>query len=392
MAVSGNRGRVLAAACILLAGLGLLGAIFNFGLTEQSAATRDFIGYWAAGQQIVHGADPYDADQVLRLEKAVGLGHLQIKITPSPPLGLGLVVPVGFLSAKSGLIFWMMAELACLSLALWIVWMLAGRPPSRLHLVGYLFAPALACFMAGQIGIFLLLGLCLFLLWRATRPFLAGAALLPMTLKPHLFLPVALVLLLWVILRRKPQILAGLVAAMAASFALVLAFDPHAWSQYMAMMHSNLMQDRFAPTLSAYLRWDIAPAVIWIEYLPTAAACLWAVAYFARRRARWDWMQDGLLVVLVGVVCAPYAWVTDESVLLPAVLIGMYRARATGRSLVPLALFAAVALVELYADVRITSWYYTWTSPAWLAWFVYATWDSTDATRLADEHPAAEAG
>lgn len=382
MPIDSKRGRALAAACIVLAGLGLLGAIFELGLTEQSAATRDFIGYWAAGRQMVHGANPYDADQVLRLEKAVGLGDLQIKITPSPPIGLALVLPLGFFGAKSGLVLWMLAELACLSGALWIIWHLEGRPPSRLHLVGYLFAPALACFMAGQIGIFLLLGLCLFLLWSETRPFLAGAALLPMTLKPHLFLPIALVLVLWVVIQRKPQIFAGLAASMAASFALVVAFDPQVWAQYLAMMHSNLMQDRFAPTLSAYFRWNIAPAAVWLEYLPTALACLWAIAYFWTRRNRWDWMQSGLVVLLVSVMCAPYAWLTDEAVLLPAVLAGVYRARTARRSLLPIAVFAAIALVELWANLRITSWYYTWTTPAWLAWFLYATWGSPKSTQV----------
>jgi hypothetical protein len=78
-------------------------------------------------------------------------------------------------------------------------------------------------------------------------------------------------------------------------------------------------------------------------------------------------------VMLVSVLCAPYAWFTDESVLLPAVLAGMYRAMESRRSLVPIVVFAIAALVELYADVRITAWYYMWTAPAWLAWFVYAT-------------------
>jgi len=366
-------GRTFAAAGIVLAGFVLLGTVFSLSLTERSAATRDFIGYWAAGQQIVHGADPYNFDQVLALEKAAGLGDLQIKITPSPPVGLALVIPLGFFGAKAGLVFWMMLQLACLSLALGIVWHFEGRPPSRVHLLGYLFAPALACLMAGQLGIFLLLGQCLFLLWHERRPFFAGAALLPMTLKPHLFLPAALVLVLWVIHRRKPLLFGGLVIAMAASFALVLALDPHAWSQCIGMMHSNLMQGRFAPTLSAYLRLDLAPGAAWLEYLPTALAAIWAIAYFWIHRDRWDWLQHGQLVLLIGVLCAPYAWITDEAVLLPAVLIGVYRARATGRSPIPIAVFAGAALIQLYADVRITSWYYIWTAPAWLAWWIYAT-------------------
>lgn len=367
------RRRFVAAAAIVLVGIFLLGTILSFSLTEQSAASRDFIGYWAAGQQIVHGANPYDADQVLAMEKATGLGDLQIKITPSPPVGLALVLPLGFVGAKNGLIFWMLLELACAAIALATIWALNGKPASRIHLFGFLFAPVVACLMAGQLGIFLMLGLALFLLWHEKHPFWAGAALLPMTLKPHLFLPVALALLLWTVTRRKWALVLGLFGSMAASFALVLAFDPHIWSQYLAMMHTGVMHDRFAPTLSAYLREYLAPRFVWLEYLPTSLACVWSGVYFWTRRSRWEWMQNGLLVVLIGVLCAPYAWFTDEAVLLPAVLAGVYRARSTGRSLLPIGFLAAVAVVELYANVRITAWYYTWTVPAWLAWYLYAT-------------------
>ena len=376
---------------IIASGLCLLTAIFSLGLTEQNAASRDFIGYWAAGQQIAHGANPYDVGHVLRMEKAVGLGNLQIKITPSPPIGLALVIPLGFLGAKSGLVFWSVAQLACLSIALWIVWLLEGKPSTRIHLFGYLFAPALACLMAGQLGILCLLGVSVFLLWHERQPFFAGAALLPLTLKPHLFLAVGLVLLFWVVWRRSPSILAGLVAAMAVSFGVVLLFDPEIWAQYTAMMRSNLMQDRFAPTLSAYFRWDISPARVWLEYLPAATACVWALWYFWTRRDRWNWIDHGLLVLLVSVMCAPYAWLTDEAVLLPAVLVGVYRAIEARRSLLPIAIFAAVALIELYANVRITSWYYTWTTPAWLGWYLYAT-GSIAKGKSADVGAAFQAG
>ena len=187
--------RILAAG-IIVAGAVILAAVFALSLQEKDAAARDYIGYWAAGRQIVRGADPYNVDEVLHLEKSVGLGDLQIKITPSPPVGLAVVIPLGFLGARNGLLFWMMLQIACLSIALWLIWRLAGSPSSRLHLFGYLFAPAVACLMAGQLGVFFLLGVALFLSWRETRPWLAGAALLPMTLKPHLFLPVALALFL----------------------------------------------------------------------------------------------------------------------------------------------------------------------------------------------------
>jgi hypothetical protein len=235
------------------------------------------------------------------------------------------------------------------------------------------------------------LGISVFLVLHKRRPFFAGAALLPLTLKPHLFLAVALVLLLWAAWRGTPAVLAGLLVATTASYSAVFGFDRDVWSQYAEMMRSNMVQHRFAPTLSAYFRWDISPATVWLEYLPAATACGWALWYFWSRRDRWNWMEHGLLVLLVSVMCAPYAWLTDEAVLLPAVLVGVYRAIEARRSLLPIAIFAAAALIELYANVRITSWYYTWTTPAWLGWYLYAT-GSIAKGKNADVGVAIQAG
>ena len=87
-------------------------------------------------------------------------------------------------------------------------------------------------------------------------------------------------------------------------------------------------------------------------------------------------MDQGLLVLLVSAACTPYAWFSDEAVLLPAVLAGAYRAADSGRSLVPIGLIAGVALIELYAVGQMASPFYLWTVPAWLAWYLYATWST----------------
>jgi Glycosyltransferase family 87 len=371
--MANERMRKFAAAAIVAAGFFALTLIYAVSLTDSEAAKRDYIGYWAAGKQIVHGASPYDTQAVLQMEEAVGLGNDQIKITPSPPAGLALVVPLGFFGAKGGLVFWTMLQLASLAGSIWIVWILQGRPPTRMHLFGFLFAPALACIMAGQLGVFFLLGVALFLLWHEDHPLLAGAMLFPCALKPHLFLPVAVVLILYCARRKAPGILIGFAAALAASNAIVWWFDPRVWAQYRDMMAAEGVRNRFAPTLSAELRLHLAPHSVWLQYVPMALACAWAAWYWWTRRDRWDWRDQGMAVLLIGVLCAPYAWFTDESVLLPAVMAGIYRATATKRSLVPIAIAGACALIEIYANIRITAWYFLWTTPAWLAWYLYAT-------------------
>jgi hypothetical protein len=369
-----NLFRDLAAAAIVAAGLCFAVIFYSHVLSDYNASQRDFISYWAAGQQLMHGGNPYDFEAIRRLERAAGREDNQLLLVMrNPPVALVLVFPLGLVSPKTGLIFWLLTLLACLSLSIRILWLLHGRPKNRYHLFGYIFAPVLTCLMAGQFGIFLLLGIVLFLYFHQSRPFLAGAALMLCALKPHLFLPCAAVLLLWVVRQKAYQILAGLSAALLASYALTFCFDAYAWSQYSQMIHTGRALNEVVPTLSAILRLLIDRRAVWLQFLPQAVACGWALWYFTTRRNRWSWMEQGLLLLLVSVMCTPYGWFTDESVLLPAVLAGLYRTADSRRSPLPLGLIAGIALIEMLAGVQMISPFYLWTTPAWLAWYLYAT-------------------
>jgi len=364
---------VLAAASMVTATLCYIVALYSFGLDGKSVCQRDYIEYWAAGKQLVRGANPYDPAAILRLQRAAGLDRNEPKISFSPPVAFFLLVPLSLVSAKTGLILWMLLLLGCFSASIWLLWLINGRPDSRFHLFGYLFAPALACLSFAQIGIFLLLGIVLFLYLHNSRPFLAGAVLLPCVMKPHLFLPCAIALLFWVASRKAYRVLAGFLAALAISCALTTYLDSHVWSQYFQMMNNGVALNIYAPTLCSTARLLFSRNVVWTEFILEAAACCWAPWYFWTRRNRWSWMDHGLLVLLIAAMCAPYGWFFDETMLFPAVLAGVYRAVDSGRSLLPIGLIAGAALIELIAGVYLTTPFYLWTTPAWLIWYLYAT-------------------
>jgi hypothetical protein len=375
---------MLAAGCILAAGFLCVIGVYMAGLSNRNATERDYIQYWAAGQQVVHRANPYDLAGVLEAERAVGYAPHQPIITPSPPIILFLCFPLGFVSAKTGLILWMIAILICLSASIFILWAINGYPDHPVHLFGYLFPPAVACLMAGQLGVFLLLGVVLFLRFQRVRPLLAGAALLPCVLKPHLFLPFACALLLWIVGRGMYRILVGFAAALIVSCALTLCFGRQIWAQYLVLAHKARILPLFVPTLSVALRFLVARNHIWVQFVPEAAACVWALWFYRTRRAHWDWMHHGLLVLLVSVMCTPYGWFTDEAILLPPILAGVYRAIGAGRSLIPLYVIVGVALIEVFAPAQLTSPYYLWTTPAWLGWYLYATRNSPEERQPAE--------
>ena len=366
--------RVLAAAGIVACGVAFMVTLYATRLTNKDAAERDFISYWAAGQLLVHGQNPYDFGAARRLELGAGKQKDEaLLMMRNPPVAFPIALPLGFMTPKAALIVWLISSLGGTFLASVLVWNMQGRPDNRLHLVGLLFPPVFACLAAAQFGVLLLLGVVLFLYLHQSRPGLAGAALLLCSLKPHLFLPFGVALIAWCIGRKAYRILAGFGVALLLDCAFAFVLDSHAWSHYSHMMQAGGALWEKVPTLSVYLRFLINPYIVWIQFVPQALASVWALWYFLKNRANWSWLDQGLIVLLVGAMCTPFGWFTDECMLLPSVLIGLYRAVEARRSLLPLAIIGGAALIEFLFTVQLTSPWYLWTTPAWLAWYLYAT-------------------
>jgi hypothetical protein len=364
--------RVVAAACILIVGLAIVVGIVVFGLDRDAAKNKDYLEYWSAEQLLAHGQNPYDWNATLKLERNVGFNNYPALMSLSPPVAMFFLLPLGWVDANTGLIYWLLMLMACTLVSVWLIWLMLGRPDTRYHFIGIFFPPVLRCIMAGQIGIFLLLEIALFFYLQKSRPFWAGAALVFFSLKPHLVLPCLLVLVLWSIYKREYRILAGFSVAFAISCGLTMAVDPHVWSQYREMTRTSPIMDQLLPTASIWLRFLIDPRARWIEFIPEFAGCIWAIWYFWTRRDRWDWMDHGMLLLVVAVACSPYSWYTDQAVLLPPVVAGLNRSEKSIGSLTLFALVAGAGLVALVIDIKLLSGFFAWTAPAWLLWYTYA--------------------
>ena len=340
-------------------------------LTCSFTGSRDFVVFWATGQQLVHHGDPYDAGAMRRIELSAGLPpKYPVLFMRNPPWALPLVSPLGLVGVRIGALLWSLALLGCLLVSVRILWDLAGRPENQFHWLGYSFGPALLCLFVGQTSLFALLGLALFLRFHDTRPFVAGASLWLCALKPHLFLPFGLVLVVWVFATRSYKLLAGAVLAMSASCGILWLLDPSSWISYLRMMRGSTVEKEFIPCLSDAFRLWFEPRSIWLQYLPATIACAWALVYYWNHRDRWDWNSHGNLLVVVSVTVAPYCWLYDQCLVIPALLQGIYGARA--RLLPALLAMASVALYAQFCMVNVTSALYLWAAPAWLAWYLYA--------------------
>ena len=334
-------------------------------------AKRDFITYWATGQQLVHHGNPYDAATVSRIERDAGFQGGASYYMRNAPWALPLALPLGFVGPQAAALPWSLLMLGLLIVSVRMLWKLFGQTASGLEWLGYCFPPALFCVILGQTSIFLLFGLALFLRLHKSHPFAAGAALWFCTLKPHLFLPFAIVLLVWIAVSRSYRILLGGLTAFAAGAAITSCIDPAAWGQYSYYMRTSVVTHEFTPCLADVLRDSIHPSAEWLAFVPAVVACVWALAWFWPRRHSWDWLENGNPLMLVSLLVAPFGWIFDQSLAIPAILYAASR-RPSQIWMVALALMYLLIEFQIGFHVELHSRAFLWISPAWLIWYLCA--------------------
>ena len=135
------------------------------------------------------------------------------------------------------------------------------------------------------------------------------------------------------------------------------------------------------PTVSLLFLAAIDIHVIWLQFVPVLVATIWAVTYF--RRSNWSWTDQGLLVLTVSVMVAPYAFVTDEAVVLPSILFALYVLRESSDHSYPSSALCCLLWLKCLQE-GVNSFWYVWTAPAWFGFYLYAT-RSGHALRTPDE-------
>jgi hypothetical protein len=341
-------------------------------VNRHFASSRDFIVYWATGQQLAHHGNPFDAQAMGATERRGGFDRTGSFYMRNPPWSLPLTVPLGYVGARVASLPWSLLLAALLVLSVRLLRPMLGLAGTPLEWLGYCFPPALQCILMGQTSLFLLLGLVLFLRFHRSRPFWSGSALWFCTLKPHLFVPFGLVLLVWIASGRRWRILAGAAAAMVVSCGLITGIDPAVWSQYAHWAQTSGISHESIPCLGVTLRNLIDPAANWLVFVPCALGSVWALVYFWPRRHAWDWMEHGALVVLVSLLVAPYCWVLDQSLALPALLYAAVRTRSQATLATLGVLFLVLELQPMFLPAGLNSAWYLWPAPAWLAWYLWA--------------------
>lgn len=345
-------------------------AVCGVAFSIATGTVQDWISYWATGQRLAQHLDPYDSAAIVQLERAHGLDpRVHPLIARNPPSALWTMAPLGRLSFYTGGLLWRLLQALLLGICVHLLWVQSGRTRGRWHLLAYLFIGSIACVSSGQSTIFALLGAVLFMPLHERRPFLAGAALSLCAFKPHLFLPFAVVLLLWIVQKRMYRLVLGLCTAVAGQLLLAWWMYPHVFASYAHAMVSDGIEDQYMPAIAVALRFWIARHAMWLGFLPAILGCAWATWHFARNRKAWNWSQELPLLLFVSLLAAPYAWIVDSVLAVPAIVSVAPRCSESSRA--ALLLLMSAAILQYCLSANMDSPKLLWQIPAFFAWYLY---------------------
>jgi hypothetical protein len=362
----------------------------------------DYMQYQSAGRAVLNGQNPYDGRVLFPLQKEIGTNWDDPVMMWNPPWTLPIALPLGAMHWRVGQLLWFAANLAAVAGSAILLWCSFGGPRDRRGLalaVALGFAPTVFLLLLGQISGFLLLGLAGFL-WavRNQRFALAGCLAALTAIKPHLFVPFALLLGLEAIHKGafRRTVASGAIAL--GLFAVIpLAWNPHVWSQYLAATGAgeasshNTIREWVHPTLGYAIRQALPGEPFRAMFLPLAFVLPLVAVYWYVRRAEWNWMVELPRVVLASMLAAPYgAWGFDLVVLLvPVVQVAVWLIPHRALAIRFAIAFGALNVLALLTLLRENSMTNVWLCPAVALGYLAVGFSlSPRASRIAAAVPA----
>jgi hypothetical protein len=375
----------------------LLGvAAFQLHSTLSPPPVVDLIEYWSAARLLRQGGNPYSPEQMLAVERAAGWRQAVPLLMWNPPWTLPFALPMAWISYRATYLIWSVINVAIVIFCADKLWSeYDGSPKRRLlaWVTALTFIPAIAAIRLGQITPLILLGIIAFLMWRDTRPFLAGIATLCIGLKPQLLYLFWIALGLWLIRRRRWEVFAGALTAFAAAALVAIYFRPTIFADYIGQFRGAQVLANPSPNLGTLLRWSLSPTATWLQFVPSAVGAAWLFWHWMNR-AEWEWSREVGLLSLVSLATTSYGWLFDQVTLLPAVIqtaaVMERRKSFAGDWTLALCYLLINAGVVLSIRLHAVGVAYTWVAPAWLALYLIAK-GNADSNLAASDRSLPEA-
>ncbi len=314
--------------CFLLSSI--LTLIITSGAYEYgSFGTVDFIEYWSAGQLWLQGANPYDFNAMAQLQNDVGLQDENAIMMWNPPWTLVFMAPLLFLNFLDAAKLWIAINLVLIYCSALMLCKALDYKFKNGLIIPFatllFFYPILSCLKWGQIGIFLMFGISALLYsLRYQQFFRAGLCLCILSLKPHLFLILALALGLEVILRKRYLIILGFLTGISVLALTSYAVSPIGVHTWVASLFPSTSSGHGIEVTS----WKVAtlPGIIRIfcennqlaqsrelSWLATLLGTLFYFGYRIKNSSEPRWEIHLIPILCLSFFIAPHGWPYDFS-------------------------------------------------------------------------------
>lgn len=295
---------------------------------------QDFRDFFAAATLMARGGDPYDAGALAREQDHLynQPDHLQpgnanfydpIPYPQGPWVAMALI-PTTALPWQAAYLLYLAGAITAIAAAAWTLLRLFGWSGRALLLATGAIALSPVAFInifQGQPVPFLLAAFAgAWILLRRNRPLLAGAVLALAWIKPHIGLPLLVVLGVL-----EPDavraLLTGFAAGTVALFALAAAVMHSAlldWPQTVLGQWSGALQQADLASINAFsypaLHGVVRQGAVGLALLAAIGYVLWTFRHRAARLSR------AMTVLLLTLLAAPYAHSYDTLLLVPVIL------------------------------------------------------------------------
>jgi hypothetical protein len=313
-----------------------IATLVQFGLRPQHDSGRiglkvsgDFLLFWSTAKLIIQGHNPYDGELLLKMmSQTVGPMAYDMRVPTLPALA-GLLIPFAILPFNIALLTWTILNVALALAGLHLVYRTIQIPDNRRKLAikfAFIstFYPLFLAIKLAQIIPLLFFCTALFCanqdkLNDRRKGFFSGLALAVCTIKPHLFLPFLIVVSLWTLRSRMWRVAIGFIVGVASLWLFPVCFNPRVYSLFLNSDLSNSLNWR-TPTIGFWLA-ELAGGVAYLKFLPLLLACGYALSTGLTVS-----FEEGALcritrrMIPLSLACAPYLWVYDFVLLIPAII------------------------------------------------------------------------
>ncbi len=306
---------------LLILGLYLLPAALlslQDGRIYDSFAARDFIAFWSGARAWSLGQNPYDLATLLEIQRALDPAIQSPQAFLNPPWVLPIFSPFALLPFWTARWLWLFLNLSILSFSLFTLRRLCRPLSQTQEIAAYLSLPALYALQVGQSTLLLLPAL--IGLITAPQRLRTGILLSLCAIKPHLLLLGMFPAFRQILAERHWRLLVGCIGSALLLVLIAVLRRPEIFAEWRAMEFDTLQwrTSTLVTLLRDYFQMSDSRQAIGIALGVQIAGI--AIAFFLLRfcGCKALSLQGITLLTPLSLLCAPYAFLYDYCLLLPA--------------------------------------------------------------------------